>query len=52
VRDLDDGHALGVVTGLSGAHGVVAVPSLGRGFAASGRDLAIVVFDLATLRVV
>jgi len=52
VLDLDSGKPLGVVAGLNGAHGVALAPALNRGFATSGRDSAIVVFDLKTLAVV
>ena len=51
VLDLDSGKKLGVVTGVAGGHGVVIVRSLGRGFIASGRDSAVVVFDLKTFAV-
>lgn len=50
VLDADNGKKIGVVTGVvGGGHGVVIVPSLGRGFIASGRDSAVVVFDLQSL---
>ena len=51
VLDLDSGKSLGAVEGTAGAHGVALAPKLGRGFIASGRDSAIVVFDLKTLAV-
>jgi hypothetical protein len=49
VLDLGTGKKLGVVPGTVGAHGVELAPALGRGFIASGRDSAIVVFDTKTL---
>jgi hypothetical protein len=49
VLDLDSGKPVGAVTGIDGAHGVALAPELGRGFASSGRDSAVVVFDLKTL---
>ncbi|HTM58670.1 MAG TPA: hypothetical protein VL123_09680 [Candidatus Udaeobacter sp.] len=52
VLDLDSGKSVGAVEGTVGAHGVAIVPKLGRGFIASGRDSAVVVFDLKTLAVV
>jgi len=52
VVDLASGKSVGTVAGLKGAHGVVAVPSLGKGFATSGKDSAVVVFDLGTLATV
>jgi YVTN family beta-propeller protein len=41
---------VGSITGLNGAHGVATVPSLGLGYATSGGDDAVLVFDLATLK--
>ncbi len=52
VLDLDSGKSLGVIHGVSGAHGVALAPALGRGWIASGRDSAIVAFDLKTLALV
>jgi YVTN family beta-propeller protein len=49
VLDITTGALIGEVSGLNGAHGVALVPSLHRGFASSGRDNKVVVFDLATL---
>jgi DNA-binding beta-propeller fold protein YncE len=50
VLDLDTGKKLGVVAGVSGAHGVVVASPLGRGFISSGRDSSVVAFDLRTLK--
>ena len=52
VLDLDSGKKLGVVAGIAGAHGVALAPALGRGFVASGRDSALLVFDPKSLAVV
>jgi len=49
VIDLATDSLIGAVTGVNGAHGVAIAPDLGRGFAASGRDSAIIVFDTKTL---
>jgi DNA-binding beta-propeller fold protein YncE len=51
VLDLDSGKSVGAIEGTAGAHGVAIVPKLGRGFIASGRDSAVVVFDLKSLAV-
>ena len=51
VLDLDTGKPIGAIPGTAGAHGVAVAQKLGRGFIASGRDSAIVVFDLKTLAV-
>jgi len=50
VIDMNDGHLLGHVTGIKGAHGVALVPETGRGFATSGNDGSIVIFDLKTYK--
>ena len=52
VLDLDSGKKVGVVAGTAGAHGVALAPALGRGFVASGRDSALLAFDLKSLAVV
>jgi DNA-binding beta-propeller fold protein YncE len=52
VLDLDSGKKLGAIPGTVGAHGVALAPPLNRGYITSGRDSAIVVFDLKTLSVV
>ena len=52
VLDLDSGKKLGAIPGTVGAHGVALAPALNRGYATSGRDSAVVVFDLKTLAVV
>jgi DNA-binding beta-propeller fold protein YncE len=50
VVDENTGAPLGEVTGIHGAHGVAVVPE-GRGFATSGNDATIVMFDLASYAV-
>ena len=51
VVDPDNGKALGEVTGIDGAHGVAFDFASGHGFATSGRDSSVVMFDLKTLAV-
>lgn len=51
VVDEAKGTLLGEVPGLVGAHGVAFAPAAGRGFATSGRDSSVVMFDLRTLAV-
>jgi DNA-binding beta-propeller fold protein YncE len=48
VIDQKDGKLLGEVTGIKGAHGTAVVQSAGRGFATSGNDQSVVMFDLKT----
>lgn len=50
VLDTSTGALVGEVSGINGAHGVALVPSLNRGFATSGRDGKVIVFDLGTLK--
>jgi DNA-binding beta-propeller fold protein YncE len=50
VVDMNDGHLIGEVHGINGAHGVAVVPVLNRGFATSGEDSSIVMFDLRTYK--
>lgn len=51
VVDENDGKLLGEVTGINGAHGTAVVERAGRGFATSGRDSSVVMFDLGTFKV-
>ncbi len=51
VVDLKNGAAVGDVTGLQGSHGTTVVPNRNLGFVTSGRENAVAVFDLATLKV-
>src|SRR5207248_7589501 len=49
VIDEDSGKLLGEVTGIDGAHGTAIAASSGHGFATSGNDRSVVMFDLKTL---
>jgi len=51
VVDENDGKLLGEVTGINGAHGVAVANGTGHGFATSGRDGSVVMFDLSTFKV-
>jgi DNA-binding beta-propeller fold protein YncE len=48
VVDEDTGKILGEVTGIQGAHGTALAPASGHGFATSGNDQSVVMFDLKT----
>ena len=50
VVDENDGKLLGEVTGINGAHGVALVDQAGHGFATSGKDGSVVMFDLKTFK--
>ena len=50
VVDETAGTVLGEVTGIDGAHGTAIVPASGHGFATSGRDQSVVMFDLKTFK--
>jgi YVTN family beta-propeller protein len=50
VVDMNTGRLITELTGLNGAHGVALVPAIGRGFATSGNDSAVVMFDLKTYK--
>ena len=51
VVDEQTGKLLAEIPGLVGAHGVAFAQAAGRGFATSGRDSSVVMFDLMTLAV-
>ncbi|HVZ47860.1 MAG TPA: hypothetical protein VG916_03680 [Gemmatimonadaceae bacterium] len=51
VVDENDGRLLGEVAGIKGAHGTAIVPGAGHGFATSGNDSSVVMFDLSSFRV-
>src|SRR5947199_940512 len=51
VVDEDTGTLLGEVTGIQGAHGTAVVPAASHGFATSGNDRSVVMFDLETFKV-
>ena len=48
VVDADKGTLIGEVTGIQGAHGTAIAPQTGHGFATSGNDQSVVMFDLKT----
>jgi DNA-binding beta-propeller fold protein YncE len=50
VVDEDNGMLLGEVTGIQGAHGTAIAQSTGHGFATSGNDQSVVMFDLTTFK--
>ena len=50
VLDENDGKVMGEVTGIDGAHGTALVERWGHGFATSGNDGTIVMFDLKTFK--
>ena len=43
------GHLVGTIAGTAGAHGVVVVPELGRGFVTNGKSNSVTEFNLKTL---
>src|SRR5437773_9228742 len=51
VVDEDNGTPLGEVTGIQGAHGTAIADAAGHGFATSGNDQSVVMFDLKTFTV-
>ncbi len=51
VVDEDSGKLLGEVHGIQGAHGTAIAGNTGRGFATSGDDQSVVMFDLKTFKV-
>jgi outer membrane protein assembly factor BamB len=51
VVDEDTGKLLGEVTGINEAHGTAIAESTGHGFATSGNDESVVIFDLKTFKV-
>jgi len=50
VVDEDTGALLGEVAGINGAHGTAVAASTGHGFATSGNDQSVVMFDLKTFK--
>jgi outer membrane protein assembly factor BamB len=50
VVDEDSGTLLGEVTGIQGAHGTAVAAKTGHGFATSGNDRTVVMFDLKTFK--
>src|SRR5258708_39851902 len=51
VVDEDNGTLLGEVTGIQGAHGTAVAQAAGHGFATSGNDQSVGMFDLKTFQV-
>lgn len=51
VLNADTGKIVGQIAPANRAHGVVIVPGLNRGFATSGNDNAVIVFDPQTLKI-
>jgi len=51
VVDEDNGTLVGEVTGIQGAHGTAVANATGHGFATSGNDASVVMFDLKTFKV-
>lgn len=51
VIDQDTGTLLGEVSGIQGAHGTALAPATGHGFATSGADQSVLMFDLKTFKV-
>src|SRR5215470_13854405 len=51
VVDENSGALLGEVTGIQGAHGTAVATATGHGFATSGNDRSVVMFDLTTYKV-
>jgi DNA-binding beta-propeller fold protein YncE len=50
VVDMNDGHLIAEIRGINGAHGTALVPEIGRGFATSGNDSSILMFDAKTYK--
>src|SRR5215831_14929712 len=50
VVDENDGKLLGEIKGIDGAHGTAVATKFGHGFATSGNDGSIVMFDLKTFK--
>jgi len=50
VVDEESGTLLGEVTGIQGAHGTAVAEATGHGFATSGNDKSVVMFDLKTFK--
>src|SRR5476649_2961173 len=52
VVDEENGTLLGEVTGIQGAHGTAIASATGHGFATSGNDQSVVMFDLTTFKTI
>src|SRR5256886_13443289 len=51
VVDENDGKLIGEVAGINGAHGVALVDHTGHGFATSGNDASVVMFEIGRAHV-
>lgn len=51
VVDADTGAIVGDIPGTNGVHGIAIVADMNKGFTSNGRDNAVTVFDLKTLKV-
>jgi len=50
VVDMNSGQLITEIKGFNGAHGTALVPDIGRGFATSGEDSSIIMFDMASYK--
>ena len=50
VVDMNSGQLIAEIKGFNGAHGTALVPEIGRGFATSGEDSSIIMFDMVTYK--
>ena len=50
VVDMNSGQVITEIKGFKGAHGTALVPEIGRGFATSGGDSSIIMFDMSTYK--
>jgi DNA-binding beta-propeller fold protein YncE len=51
VVDMNDGHLIAEITGINGAHGTALATGTGHGFATSGDDSSVVMFDSKTYKI-
>jgi len=52
VLDVDTGKLLGTIPDTNGVHGIALAPGLSKGFTTDGKDDAVTVFDLKTLKMI
>jgi YVTN family beta-propeller protein len=52
VLDVDTGKLIGTIPDTNGVHGIALAPEAGKGFTTDGKDDAVTVFDLKSLRVI
>jgi YVTN family beta-propeller protein len=50
VVDMNDGHLITEAKGINGAHGIALASDIGRGFATSGNDSSILMFDATSYK--